>query len=139
MRRGEDKNVKLRVTAAETSRYYVGFIPSGGRLAAALGRHRFREPAILEWYIVRNWYLPGKKRIVPYSIQTLKRLKPAQFRDDWITLLGLLFEQKIEPVITQRYTLLEARRTHELLGKGGVIGKIVLVMNGASIDNRASG
>jgi len=55
---------------------------SGGRVASgrSRGRHRFRESAILGWYIARNWFLPGQKRMVPYSIQTLKRLKPAQFR-----------------------------------------------------------
>jgi NADPH:quinone reductase-like Zn-dependent oxidoreductase len=94
------------------------------------GRHRFREAVILGWYIARNWFLPGRKRMVPYSIQTLKRLKPAMFRQDLITLLDLLQQQKIRPIIAQRFPLAEARSAHELLGKGGVVGKIVLVCNG---------
>jgi NADPH2:quinone reductase len=65
--------------------------------------------------------------MVPYSIQTLKRLKPSWFRLDLITLLDLLHEQKIKPLIAQRFPLAEARQAHELLGKGGVIGKIVLL------------
>jgi NADPH:quinone reductase len=36
------------------------------------------------------WLLPGRKRVVPYSIQTLKRLKPASFRQDLIALFELL-------------------------------------------------
>ena len=56
--------------------------------------------------------------MVPYSIQTLKRLKPAWFRQDLITLLELLHEQKIKPLIAQRFPLAEARQAHELLGKG---------------------
>ena len=44
-----------------------------------------------------------------------------------MALLNLLKEQKIKPLIAQRFPLVEARRAHELLGKGGVIGKIVLV------------
>ena len=101
----------------------------GGRLRSGRpGRHRFRESAILGWYIVRNWFMPEKKRMVPYSIQTLKRLKPIQFREDLIALLALLQHQQLKPVIAQRYPLVEARQAHELLGKGGVIGKIVLVM-----------
>jgi NADPH:quinone reductase-like Zn-dependent oxidoreductase len=82
-------------------------------------------------YIAGGWLLPGRKRVIPYSIQTLKRLRPALFRQDLITLLGLLQQQKIKPLIAQRFPLAEARRAHELLGKGGVTGKIVLVCNGA--------
>jgi NADPH2:quinone reductase len=59
------------------------------------------------------------------SIQTLKRLKPAWFREDLIALLDLLQQQKIKPVVAQRFPLAEARQAHELLGRGGVIGKIV--------------
>jgi NADPH:quinone reductase len=96
------------------------------------GRHRFRESAILAGYIARNWFLPGKKRMVPYSIQWRKRLKPRSFRDDLSVLLDLLREQKIKPLIAQRFPLIEARQAHELLGKGGVIGKIVLVPGAAN-------
>jgi NADPH2:quinone reductase len=104
---------------------------SGGRLASggSGSRHRFREAAILGLYIARSWFLPGRKRMVPYSIQTLKRLKPAWFRKDLIALLDLLQQQKLKPLIAQRYPLAEARQAHELLGKGGVTGKIVLVPN----------
>jgi NADPH:quinone reductase-like Zn-dependent oxidoreductase len=102
-----------------------------GRFASGRsgGRHRFREAAILGLYIVRNWFLPGRKRMTPYSIQTLKRLKPALFRQDLITLLELLQQQKINPIIAHRFPLAEARQAHELLETGGVIGKIVLVPN----------
>ncbi len=67
--------------------------------------------------------------IVPYSIQTLKRLKPDLFRQDLIALLKLLQQQKIKPLIARRMPLVEAGRAHELLGQGGVIGKIVLLCN----------
>ena len=67
--------------------------------------------------------------MVPYSIQTLKRLKSDQFRQDLGALLVLLQAQKIKPVIAERCLLAEARKAHELLGKGGLIGKIVLVMS----------
>ena len=63
----------------------------GGRVASGRpGRHRFREAAILGGYIVRNWFVSGRKRMVPYSIQTLKRVKPGQFRQDLVTLFSLL-------------------------------------------------
>ena len=102
---------------------------SGGRLASGRsgGRHRFRPVAIFGLYIAASWLLPGRKRVVPYSIQWLKRVKPALFRQDLTTLFELLREQKIKPLVAQRFPLAEARRAHELLGKGGVAGKIVLV------------
>jgi NADPH2:quinone reductase len=100
----------------------------GGRLASGRsgGRHRFRAIAVFGVYIAGSWLLPGRKRVVPYSIQTLKRLKPVLFRQDLIKLFDLLRERNIKPLIAQKFPLAEARRAHELLGKG-VIGKIVLV------------
>jgi NADPH2:quinone reductase len=95
-------------------------------------RQRFRGTALFGLYIVGGWLLPGRKRVVPYSIQTLKRLKPAWFRQDVITLLDLLHQQKIKPLIAQRFPLAEARHAQEVLENGGVIGKIVLECNGAS-------
>ena len=92
------------------------------------GRHPFRESAELGWYLVRNWFKPGRKRMVPYSIRWLMRLKPAWFRHDLLTLLNLLKQGK--PVIAQRLPLDEARHAHEMLGEGGVLGKIVLLLNG---------
>jgi NADPH:quinone reductase len=102
---------------------------TGGRLASGRGgsRHRFRGIAIFGLYILGGWTFPGHRRVVPYSIQTLKRLKPALFRQDLIALFDLLREKRIKPLVAQRFPLAEARRAHELLGKDGVTGKIVLV------------
>jgi NADPH:quinone reductase-like Zn-dependent oxidoreductase len=107
----------------------------GGRLASGRsgGRHRYRAILIFGLYIAGSWLLPSRKRVVPYSIQTLKRLKPASFRQDLIALFELLQQQKIRPLIAQRFPLAEARHAHELLGKGGVTGKIVLVRNASSL------
>jgi NADPH2:quinone reductase len=109
----------------------------GGRLASGRSgrRHRFRAIAIFGLYIAGGWLLPGRKRVVPYSIQWLKRLRPALFRQDLIALFDLLQQQKIKPRIAQRFPLAEARQAHELLGKGGVTGKIVLVRNGSSLES----
>jgi NADPH:quinone reductase len=111
-----------------------------GRLASGRsgGRHRFREIRVFALYIAGGWLLPGRKRIVPYSIQTLKRLRPKMFREDLITLLDLLQQQKIKPLIAQRFPLGEARRAQELLGQGGVTGKIVLVPNSSSLESGAA-
>ena len=112
----------------------------GGRLASGRPgrRHRFRGIAIFGLYIAGSWLLPGRRRVVPYSIQWLKRLKPALFRQDLIALFDLLKQQKIKPLIAQRFPLAEARAAHELLGEGGVTGKIVLVRNGSSLESGAA-
>ena len=94
------------------------------------GRHPIRESAELGWFVIRNWFKPGRKRMAPYSIQWLMRFKPAWFRHDLLTLLDLLKQGKIKPLIAQRLPLKETRRAHEMLGEGGVLGKIVLVPNG---------
>jgi NADPH2:quinone reductase len=109
----------------------------GGRLASGR-RHRYHGIAIFGLYIAGGWLLPGRKRVVPYSIQWLKRLRPALFRQDLIALFDLLQQQEIKPLIAQRLPLAEARHAHELLGKGGVTGKIVLVRNESSPEPGAA-
>ena len=93
-------------------------------------RQRYRGVPVFALCIVGGWLFPGRKRVVPYSIQTLKRLKPEWFRQDLIALLELLRQKKISPLVARRFPLAEARRAHELLGKGGVVGKIVLEVSG---------
>jgi NADPH2:quinone reductase len=102
----------------------------GRMVSGSGGRHPIRESAELGSFIVRNWFKPGRKSMAPYSIQWLMRLKPRLFRHDLLTLLNLLKEGKIKPLIAQRLPLEQARRAHEMLGEGGVLGKIVLLPNG---------
>jgi NADPH2:quinone reductase len=101
----------------------------GGRLASGRfgQRNRLGEIPIFLRYIVSGWLLPGRKRVAPYSIQWLERLKPSLFREDLVTLLDLLRQRKIVPLVARRFPLREARQAQELLGREGVTGKIVLV------------
>ena len=107
---------------------------SEGRLASGKPgrRNRMHGLSTFVLYIVASWLLPGRKQVVPYSIQTLMRLKRAWFREDLTALLDLLKQEKIKPLIAKRLPLTEARQAHELLGKGGIKGKIVLVPGAAS-------
>jgi NADPH2:quinone reductase len=102
---------------------------SGGRLTSGRSgrRRRFGHVPIFGLYIVGGWLLPGRKRLIPYSIQWLKRRNPSLFREDLTALLELLNRHQIKPVIARRFPLAEARQAQELLGQGGVTGKIVLV------------
>lgn len=99
-----------------------------GELAGGL-RYRLRGVLRPAWYALRAFVSPGRRRILPYSIQYLKRWKPAWFREDLGALFNLLRDKKIKPMIAERIPLSEARRAQELLGQGSVRGKLVLVCN----------
>ncbi len=101
-------------------------------------RHRWHGIPSYVLYIAGGWLLPGRKRVVPYSIQTLKRLKPEMFREDLIALLDLLHQKRIKPLVAQRLPLAKAKQAQELLEKGGVVGKIVLVPKGSSLESAAA-
>ena len=73
--------------------------------------------------------VPDKREFMLYSIQTLKRLKPEWFHEDLISLLNLLKQGKIKPIIAAKMPLNQAARAHELLAGGSVTGKIVLICN----------
>jgi NADPH2:quinone reductase len=99
-------------------------------------RQRFRGTPIFALYIAGGWLLPGRKHIVPYSIQTLKKVKPGWFREDLIALFDLLKQERIKPLVAKRLPIAEARRAQEMLVDGGVIGKIVLVPDSGQVEQR---
>jgi len=101
-------------------------------------RNRLHGLPVYALYISGGLLLPSRKRVVPYSIQTLKRIRPARFRQDLTTLLDLLHEQKIKPLVARRFPLAEARQAQELLAQGGVTGKIVLDLVAPSAASRAA-
>ena len=90
-------------------------------------RRRYGGTARFGLYMAAGWILPGRRRVVPYSIQTLERLKPEWFREDLVKLFDLLKEGKLKPIVAERFPLAEARKAQERLAKGGVVGKIVLI------------
>jgi NADPH2:quinone reductase len=89
-------------------------------------RHRFRGLLIIGLSMVAAFCFPGRKKVLPYSIQRLKRRRPGWFREDLTTLLDLLRRGQIKPIVAERVPLAEAKRAHELLARG-VTGKIVLL------------
>lgn len=94
---------------------------TGGR------RSRLRGLPTIAGYILASNLIPNRKKIVLYSIQTLKRRKPDWFRKDIETLFDLLSQEKIKPVIAERIPLEEVIRAHEMLSHGSVKGRIVLM------------
>src|SRR5215204_4751973 len=103
----------------------------GGRLAGGRRHRRLRRLqglATIGGPMAASYLLPGnKKRINTYSIQLLKSFSPSWYREDLSALLELLRHGKIKPIIAQRIPLDEVTRAHELLGRGSVMGKIVLL------------
>jgi NADPH:quinone reductase-like Zn-dependent oxidoreductase len=109
-----------------TSTLQGGKMPVGWRRRLR-SLERLRNLGIIGLAIGEGYLLPGRRRVLPYSIQWLKRRKPDWFREDLSTLLRLLNEKKIKPIIAARFPLTEIRQAQELLGAGGVTGKVVLL------------
>ena len=92
-----------------------------GRLASGRRHRRLRRLqglATIGGPMAASYLVPGNKRITTYSIQWLKRFRPAWYREDLSTLLELLRLGKIKPIISERIPLDEVARAHELLGSG---------------------
>jgi NADPH:quinone reductase-like Zn-dependent oxidoreductase len=62
-----------------------------------------------------------------YGITALYRRDPKPFREDLPEIFALLEEKRIDPLVTQTFALLEARKAIEVLASGSVEGKIVLM------------
>lgn len=62
-----------------------------------------------------------------FGITALYRKDPAPFREDLPRIFRMLEERRIRPAIAERLPLLDARRANEVIERGGVTGKIVLV------------
>jgi len=67
------------------------------------------------------------KRMEGYFIAAMKATHPDWFRADLQTLLDLLAQDKLHPLIAERLPLSEARRAHQLMDHAGAMGKIVLL------------
>lgn len=71
--------------------------------------------------------IPDKRAALTYQMgDTKHNSSPEWVREDLSKLFDLLAQKKIEPIVT-RMPLVEAARAHELIGKGSVRGKIVLI------------
>ncbi|MGD8794799.1 MAG: zinc-binding dehydrogenase, partial [Anaerolineae bacterium] len=70
--------------------------------------------------------LPNGRSLKLYGTTTSK-FGRGRYLEDWATLFELLEEGKIEPVIMQKYPILEAARANALLESGEVVGNVVLV------------
>lgn len=74
---------------------------------------------------------PGSRRFTFYSITATRDRHPDWFREDLAKLFQMLRDRRIQPIVTGRFPLSEARRVHELLEQGAVTGKFVLIADQA--------
>jgi NADPH:quinone reductase len=77
------------------------------------------------WKRLLSW-LPGGKRPRMYSINLMRALHPAWFREDLERLLGLLATRAILPRVAERISFDEVAEAHRRLEAGGLEGKLVL-------------
>lgn len=70
---------------------------------------------------------PNGKSAYFYGITPRYWMDKRPFMEDMNTLLDLLGQQKIAPVIASKLPILEARKANELLESGSIRGKIILV------------
>jgi NADPH:quinone reductase-like Zn-dependent oxidoreductase len=70
--------------------------------------------------------LPDGRSLRLYGTSTSK-FGRQRYLEDWATLFKLLEEGKIEPVIAERFPILEAARANALLESGQVTGNLVLL------------
>ncbi|MGH6820030.1 MAG: zinc-binding dehydrogenase, partial [Methylocella sp.] len=61
-----------------------------------------------------------------FNVTLWKRSRPDLYRGDLATLLGMLVEGRIAPVIAARLPLERAAEAHTMLDSASVTGKIVL-------------
>ena len=96
----------------------------GGILVHYGGPQSFSRFLLLVVKFILYNLLPNGKKIKGYGTHTGDI---AQFEGEWKKLFQLLGENKIKPIIVEKFPILEARKANELLESGQVVGNIVLV------------
>jgi NADPH:quinone reductase-like Zn-dependent oxidoreductase len=77
------------------------------------------------WRLLLSW-LPGGKAIRVYSINVMRALHPAWFREDLERLFALLASHAIRPRVAERISFEGVAEAHRRLEAGGLEGKLVL-------------
>src|SRR5262249_23609851 len=99
------------------------------RLRLHGGRAGARRMLTMLMWVARLYlwrWLPGGKRARGYSINVMRALHPAWFREDLERLFGVLATRAIRPPTAERIWFDEAAKAHRGLGAGGLEGKLVL-------------
>jgi NADPH2:quinone reductase len=104
----------------------------GGQLVAygySAGVQAQRTMLTMLGWIARLYlwrWLPGRKRAFFYSINVMRALHPAWFREDLEHLFSLLANGSIRPRVAARISFDEVVEAHRRIEAGGLEGKLVL-------------
>jgi NADPH:quinone reductase-like Zn-dependent oxidoreductase len=111
----------------ETIQGALSLLRRGGRLVS------YGEPAglgdlfsILGTVVSTN-LRPDGRSFKLYGTSTYFLYDQRTYLEDWATLFQLLEERKIEPIIMEKFPILEADKANALLESGSVAGNVVLV------------
>jgi NADPH:quinone reductase len=120
-----------------------GLLCAYGYTASVQAKSRLRSVLTLlirvyVWQRVLSW-LPGGKRPRMYSINLMRAMHPAWFREDLEALFELLATGAIRPRVAQRISFDEVTEAHRRLEAGGLEGKLVLCPDHPSPRERAPG
>jgi NADPH:quinone reductase-like Zn-dependent oxidoreductase len=80
-------------------------------------------------WMARLWlqrWLPGGKRARSYSINVMRAMHPAWFKEDLARLFDMLAKGEIHPRVAERISFDEVADAHRRLEAGGLDGKLVL-------------
>jgi NADPH:quinone reductase-like Zn-dependent oxidoreductase len=89
------------------------------------------------WRRLLSW-LPGGKRLRVYSINAMRALHPAWFREDLERLFRLLAARAIRPRVAEHISFDEVAEAHRRIEAGGLDGKLVLCPDLPSRRDRAA-
>jgi NADPH:quinone reductase-like Zn-dependent oxidoreductase len=81
-------------------------------------------------WMARLWlqrWLPSGKRARSYSINVMRALHPAWFKEDLARLFDMLARGEIHPRVAERISFDQVAEAHRRLEAGGLDGKLVLV------------
>ena len=105
----------------------LSLLKKGGRQVS------YGEPASLSTLfrilgtLIKVNLLPNGKSLKLYGTSSYFLFDKRPYLQDWATLFQLLESRQIEPVIFQKYPILQAAQANKCLESGQVIGNIVLV------------
>jgi NADPH:quinone reductase-like Zn-dependent oxidoreductase len=105
----------------------LSLLGQGGKLVS------YGEPAGLRALLqiiatmIRVNLAPNGKSYKLYGTSSYFLFGKRPYLEDWATLFSLLEARKIEPIIMQKFPILDAAKANALLESGQVIGNVVLV------------
>lgn len=101
-----------------------------GEMAVTGAQKPKKSEVWLQHYLPRLLNLvPGGREVRWWEVFPENKTHPDWYHQDLATLIDLLSQRKIKPVIAERIPLVEAARAHELFESSAIIGKIVLICN----------